>query len=57
MLGYTGDGIAKSLDRAVHHKTMKRILAARNAEAKYLVEKGQKTVADEDVVECFLRLR
>ena len=38
VLGYTGDGISKSLDRAVHRKTLKRILAAKVAEAEHLMQ-------------------
>ena len=39
LLGYTSDGIAKSLRTAVYTKTRKRIAEARHAEARWLIEK------------------
>ena len=57
VFGYTGDGIAKSLDRAIHQKTMKHVLAAKGAEAACLIQVKHIVVADAEILKAFLQRR
>ena len=55
---YTRDGIAKSLDRAIHGETMKHILAAKQAEVEYWVRREEHmTIVNANLVERFSRPR
>ena len=57
-MSLTGDGIAKSLDRAIHGKTMQHILAAKRAEAEYWVcREEHMTIANANLVERFSQRR
>ena len=57
IFGYTGDGIVKSLDRAAHHKTMKKILAAQQSESEHVMQKGPVALDEAEVVRTFSQLR
>ena len=53
VFGYTGDGISKSIDHALHRKLMKTIMAAKHNELEYV---KQKAVVDVDeVIKLFLK--
>lgn len=55
IFGYTGDGISKSLDRAVHRKTMKAILAAKRSESEYVMRDGREALNISEVAHAFLQ--
>ena len=57
VFGYTGDGISKSLDRAVHRQTLKHILTARQAQAEYLSQARSTVQPDPKIAEAFSRRR
>ncbi len=57
LFGYAGDGITKSLDRALHQNTMKRILAAKLAEAESSKLRNNDVVADQKLVKAFTERR
>ena len=57
VFGYTGDGISKSLDRAIHGKTMKHVMASKQAEAEHLARKQRISSANGDIVEAFSQPR
>ena len=57
VFGYTGDGISKSLDRAIHGKTMKHVMASKQAEAEYLARNERISSANSDIVEAFSQRR
>lgn len=57
VFGYTGDGISKSLDRAVHHKTMKNILAAKQSESEFVMQKYPVALDMAEIVKAFLQRR
>ena len=57
VFGYAGDGISKSIDRAVHGKTMKKVMAAKQAEAEHLARNAAVSVTDVDVVRAYGRIQ
>ena len=57
VLGYTGDGISKSLHRAIHTKTMRSILVAKQDEAEYCDGAQHMDYAVANIVELFCRRR
>ena len=57
VFGYAGDGISKSIDRAVHAKTTKRIMAAKRDEAEVFARENHMNLFDANIVNAFIQRR
>lgn len=57
VFGYAGDGISQSIDRAVHQKARKRILAAKEAEVEHMTRYVNNVTGNSHVVEVFCERR